>query len=217
MKKFILYLSMVLLVLAVSNSIIYSNYSWSNEQLQYQLRQRAALEAENDQLIKSIDTYRNHLPIAEDKVYPAKVPVKKVEQKPIVKEVINQDEIIALINAEREKIKIAPLKVNKNLNAAAKKKAEDEIKNNYFAHTSPVDGKDAGYFATSSGYKFAIIGENLSMGYSETKEIHAAFMDSPTHRANILDPDYKDVGIGRAYGKIDGVETVLLVEIFGRK
>lgn len=127
---------------------------------------------------------------------------------------ISAGEVISLLNAERQKKNLSILVENEDLDRAAKMKAEDMIKNDYFAHNSP-QGRSPWYWFEKSGYDYKFAGENLAVNYSNAKEQHEAWMDSPTHRANILNANYREVGVAVLEGKIDGEKSTLTVQLFG--
>lgn len=123
-------------------------------------------------------------------------------------------EVIMLANNARTKMGLMPLSENAKLSEAAKNKANDMIKNDYFAHTSPK-GVDPWYWIKQSGYQYKAAGENLAINYTTAREEHAAWMKSETHRANILNARYQEIGVAVASGTIDGKESIVTVEYFG--
>lgn len=124
------------------------------------------------------------------------------------------DDVIALANNSRTKAALAPLSENAKLSEAAKSKANDMIKNDYFAHTSPK-GVEPWYWIKQAGYQYKAAGENLAINYTDAKEQHEAWMKSETHRANILNTRYQEIGVAVVKGKIDGKESTVTVEMFG--
>jgi hypothetical protein len=127
---------------------------------------------------------------------------------------IDPDKIIELTNKERLNAGDTILKENSELDQAALAKATDMFENNYWAHVSPT-GTEPWYFVTQSGYKYQHAGENLARDFSNPKDVVAAWMASPTHRKNLLDDRYKDIGVAVLDGYINGVETTLVVQMFG--
>lgn len=123
-------------------------------------------------------------------------------------------DVIALANGSRTKASLAPLSANAQLTEAAKSKANDMIKNDYFAHTSPK-GVEPWYWIKQAGYQYKAAGENLAINYTDAKEQHEAWMKSETHRANILNTRYQEIGVAVVKGKIDGKESIVTVEMFG--
>ncbi len=127
---------------------------------------------------------------------------------------ISPDKVIELTNAERLNAGVSIVKINPELNQAALAKAADMFEDNYWAHISPT-GTEPWYFITQSGYKYQHAGENLARDFSNPTDIVKAWMASPTHRQNLLDDRYKDIGIAVMDGTINGVETTLVVQMFG--
>lgn len=127
---------------------------------------------------------------------------------------IDPDVVIELTNKERLSAGVTTLKVNQELNQAALAKATDMFEHNYWAHVSPT-GTEPWYFISESGYKYKHAGENLARDFSNPTDVVKAWMASPTHRQNLLDDRYKDIGIAVLDGSINGVETTLVVQMFG--
>ena len=127
---------------------------------------------------------------------------------------IDPDKVIELTNAERLSVGVTILKENSELDQAALAKATDMFENNYWAHVSPT-GTEPWYFVTQSGYEYKHAGENLARDFSNPKDIVTAWMASPTHRQNLLDSRYKDIGVAVVDGYINGVETTIVVQLFG--
>lgn len=131
-----------------------------------------------------------------------------------VKVDISTQELLLLTNKQRQDNGIAPLSFNEQLSEAAAKKADDMFEYDYWAHTSPT-GKTPWFFIKSSGYKYVYAGENLARGFSTAEDVVKAWMASPDHRNNMLSSNYSDVGFAVKLGKLNGEETVLIVEDLG--
>lgn len=127
---------------------------------------------------------------------------------------INIDSLVTLTNKEREENGVPSLTINSQLSQAAAQKAEDMLKNDYWAHNSP-DGTTPWVFIKNSGYNYIYAGENLARGFSTSEDVVAAWMGSPSHKSNMLSSNYKDVGFAVVTGKLKGEDTVLVVEEFG--
>ncbi|MFZ3069173.1 MAG: CAP domain-containing protein [Microgenomates group bacterium] len=127
---------------------------------------------------------------------------------------IDPDKVIELTNTERLSAGVTLLKENSELDQAALAKATDMFENNYWAHVSPT-GTEPWYFVTQSGYEYKHAGENLARDFSNPKDVVTAWMASPTHRQNLLDNRYKDIGVAVVDGYINGVETTIVVQLFG--
>ncbi|MCA9361594.1 hypothetical protein KC845_03495 [Candidatus Kaiserbacteria bacterium] len=122
--------------------------------------------------------------------------------------------IVDLTNNERKAESLVGLQRNAVLDAAAKLKAEDMAKNEYFAHYSPT-GVSPWYWFAQVNYNFVHAGENLAIHFSDSGEVVEAWMNSPTHRQNIMDGKYREIGVGTAEGVYDGYKTVYVVQLFG--
>lgn len=127
---------------------------------------------------------------------------------------VSQKTLIELTNAEREKNGLEPLLENEALNKAAQLKAQNMFDENYWAHFAP-SGKKPWDFILGSGYKFTYAGENLAKNFSESHEVVTAWLDSKTHRDNLLSPKYTDIGIAVVEGVLNGQKTTLVVQEFG--
>jgi len=123
------------------------------------------------------------------------------------------DNLYRLTNEERVANGLEPLSINPELAAAAQRKVDDMAAKNYFAHVSP-EGKYPWQMIDTSNYQFSYMGENLAMDFSSAEVVHSAFMNSPSHRDNILHSKYKDIGIALKVGNINGKETIILAEFF---
>lgn len=127
---------------------------------------------------------------------------------------IDYKEVIRLVNVEREKKGLEPLVENENLNVAAYKKGQNMFEEQYWAHYSP-SGKDPWGFITGSGYKYSYAGENLARNFTNANDAVVAWMNSPTHRDNILNSKYRDIGISVVQGTLNGEQTTIIVQEFG--
>ncbi|HUX35833.1 MAG TPA: CAP domain-containing protein, partial [Candidatus Paceibacterota bacterium] len=106
------------------------------------------------------------------------------------------------------------LATSPTLEEAAKMKAEDMAKNGYFAHTSPA-GKTPWYWLDQAGYNFSYAGENLAVNFVGSEDVQNAWMASPSHKENILNPNFSEIGIATATGTYQGKEAIFVVEFFG--
>ena len=117
-------------------------------------------------------------------------------------------------NSARTLAQLAPLQRNSVLDHAAQMKAEDMARNSYFAHTSPNGATPWSWFE-AAGYKYAHAGENLAVHFTDSSAVVEAWLNSPSHRANILNGNYREIGIGTAMGRYEGYDTVFVVQMFG--
>ncbi len=122
--------------------------------------------------------------------------------------------IVEKTNVERAGDALPSLRRNAVLDEAARLKAEHMAKNAYFAHYSP-DGISPWYWFGQVNYNFVHAGENLAIHFTDSGEVVEAWMESPTHRANIMNGNYSEIGVGTAEGELDGFPTVFVVQLFG--
>lgn len=122
--------------------------------------------------------------------------------------------VVDLTNEERVQNHATPLQRNAVLDAAAKLKAQDMAKNEYFAHFSP-DGVSPWHWFDEAGYVYAHAGENLAIHFTDSEEVVEAWMNSPAHRKNIVDSKFTEIGVGTAKGTYEGYDTVYVVQLFG--
>ncbi len=129
---------------------------------------------------------------------------------------ITSNRIIELTNQARKKAGLAPLVHNQALDYSAMLKAKDMLKYDYFAHQRPKDGLKPWEWFKEAGYNYTYAGENLAMNFSDAEDAVQAWLDSPSHRANIMNKNYQDIGIAVVVGKIGGHQTTLVVQHFGK-
>lgn len=122
--------------------------------------------------------------------------------------------LVDLANGDRASSGLPALTVNPLLVAAAQAKAGDMAAKSYFAHTSP-EGLDPWHWFKQAGYTFRHAGENLAVDFSDSADVERAWMNSPKHRDNILDPKFTEIGIATAVGTYKGRTTVFVVQEFG--
>lgn len=127
---------------------------------------------------------------------------------------IQADELIQFANESRESSGLKPLKSNDELVEAAKKKGQNMFEHNYWAHFGP-NGESPWDFIKESGYLYSFAGENLAKNFSTSLDTHNAWMNSPTHRDNILNSRFEDIGIAIMDGQLNGKTTTLVVVMFG--
>lgn len=137
---------------------------------------------------------------------------------PAFQNVLTNAQFLTDLNNARLAASQTPLRLNGQLEQAAQAKVEDMINNNYWDHFRPVDHKAPWNFIDESGYGYRVAGENLARGFRTEEGITNAWMQSPTHRANMLSPKYQEVGFATAYSyQSDGSRILLTVEMFGSK
>ncbi|MDD5290699.1 MAG: CAP domain-containing protein [Patescibacteria group bacterium] len=122
--------------------------------------------------------------------------------------------IIELTNKIRQSVGVQLLTENSSLTQAAYNKAEDMLLKQYFAHVGP-DEKTVKNWLAGVNYKYAIAGENLAMGFSSAEEVVNGWVKSQTHYANLIDPDFSEIGVGMASGLYNNYDTTLVAQFFG--
>ncbi len=130
--------------------------------------------------------------------------------------VLLQSKIISETNLQRQDNGNFPaLSENLRLNEAALAKANDMFVNQYFEHMS-LSGIDPGKLVQDHGYSYIVAGENLILGnFSSEKEVVQDWMDSPGHRANILNTRYTEIGVAVVKGNYKGETVWIGVQEFG--
>lgn len=104
-------------------------------------------------------------------------------------------EIQQLVNQERAKVGAVPLTLNLELSKVAQEKARDMAANGYFSHTSPTYGSPFDMMR-QFGVRFSYAGENIAKGYTSPASVMQGWMNSPGHKANILNTNYTHLGVG---------------------
>lgn len=122
--------------------------------------------------------------------------------------------LIELTNEKRIEKGLSQLVFNEKLASAAALKAADMFEKNYWSHIAP-DGTTPWIFFKKAEYDYVYAGENLARGFTDSDEVVAAWMASPTHRENMLSPNYKEIGFAIEQGQLLGENTTLVVELFG--
>lgn len=125
-----------------------------------------------------------------------------------------KEDIIIQTNALRQTLGLNNLRESVVLDIAATQKLQDMVQNQYFAHTSPA-GVSPWHWVEVNQYKYSYAGENLAIGFFTAKDTVSAWANSPTHRANLLNANYKEIGIAVAPAKIQNSQGFLVVQLFG--
>lgn len=127
---------------------------------------------------------------------------------------ITTQQLLEYTNKRRQDLGEQPLVLNQVLSNAANLKAQDMFAKNYWAHNSP-DGDTPWTFFKKVGYEYQYAGENLARGFTSSKDVVDAWMESPSHRENIISNNYKDIGFAVEDGSLTGESTTLVVQMFG--
>lgn len=129
---------------------------------------------------------------------------------------ISPDNIVKLVNAERTLNGLNPVKINAELQNAAISKSQDMVYRNYFDHYA--FGQTPWMFILRAGYNYSVAGENLAKGFNSSEGVVNAWMNSPAHKANILNPNYQEIGVGVVKGTYSEngqtMDTTLTTEMF---
>lgn len=129
---------------------------------------------------------------------------------------ITPEEIIDLTNKEREAAGVGKVEADPALTQAALAKASYMIAKNFWAHTAP-DGTEPWKFVTDAAYQYRYAGENLARDFASSESAVKAWINSPSHKENLLSTRYQDIGVAVVKGELDGVQTTLVVQFFGTK
>ncbi|KKP85809.1 MAG: hypothetical protein UR89_C0041G0007 [Candidatus Roizmanbacteria bacterium GW2011_GWA2_35_8] len=128
---------------------------------------------------------------------------------------ITVDKLFELTNQQRSQNGLSALTYNSKLAGAANQKAQDMFAKNYWAHYSP-SGTTPWDFILNSGYQYEYAGENLAKNFLFSDGVVDAWMKSQTHRDNILKSEYAEVGYAIVNGILNGEQTTLVVQVFGK-
>lgn len=167
-------------------------------------------------IFKDLNT-KNNLDIATTTATSTKkVASNEIKGETTAKESLSIAGIIKYTNIERVKIGLKPLTFQKQLGYSATLKADDMFARQYFDHVSP-QGISASDLIKDAGYNFELIGENLALGnFGTDQKLVTAWMNSPKHRANILNPKFTEIGISASNGTYKGDKQWIFVQHFGR-
>jgi len=126
---------------------------------------------------------------------------------------IDVNQVLASTNEERARLGLQPLQINEKLNQAAVAKAQHMFSEQYWAHSSP-SGVQPWSFIKNAGYVYKYAGENLARDFDSTGEMMVAWMNSPTHKENIINPNFTQIGLAVVNGTLNGFNTTLVVQMF---
>jgi len=126
---------------------------------------------------------------------------------------IDVNSLLVQVNQEREKMGLKDLVLSEQLNQAALSKAQDMFSDQYWAHVAP-DGKQAWDFIKEANYSYRFAGENLARDFNTSSEVVRAWMASPSHRENIANGDFTNMGLAVVNGNLKGFNTTLVVQLF---
>ena len=115
------------------------------------------------------------------------------------------EQVVVLTNQERAKAGQPPLKANPLLAQVAADHSQAMADGDFFDHTNPVSGTEPRDRAGDAGYPGSKVGENIAQGTDTPEAVVEGWMNSPGHRANILDPDFREIGVGYVYDTEDAI------------
>jgi hypothetical protein len=128
---------------------------------------------------------------------------------------ITVEQVLDLTNRRRLDAGLPVLNLDNRLADAARRKAADMFAFNYWAHVNPQNNRQPWYFFDAVNYQYRFAGENLARDFGTTVPLVQAWIDSPTHRENLLSSRYRDTGIAVVNGILQGIDTTLVVQLFG--
>jgi len=123
------------------------------------------------------------------------------------------NQIVELTNQIRQQRGLDLLKQDQRLVLAAQNKVNDMFLAQYFAHSN--QNKNLYTWLKNADYQFLSAGENLAMGFADAEQVVESWKKSTTHFANIIDPDFKEIGVVMASGEFAGQNTNLMAQFFG--
>lgn len=153
----------------------------------------------------------------------SQIPQTVAQTTPVAPELRPSDidvyELYNLTNQDRQQAGIAPLRLNPKLNASAKAKCDDMVAKNYWSHDAP-DGTQPWQFFSAQGIT-GLLGENLAEGSSTSADRdNTDWMKSPGHKANILNPNFTDVGfavcLSKSYAGNKNLPALITVQHFAQ-
>lgn len=129
---------------------------------------------------------------------------------------VNQSELINQLNQSRIENKVDSLQIDESLAKAAQLKASDMIQQQYWAHNSP-DGTTPWHWFDAANYSYQYAGENLAKNFYSEAGVVNAWAASASHRENMLNADFKDIGVAVKSGLVNGEQTTFIVALFGTR
>lgn len=108
--------------------------------------------------------------------------------------------LLVLINTERQKHGLPPLRINSVLMQVAQAHSQNMAERGFFDHVDPATGLGPCERISGAGYAFRTCAENIAAGYRTAEAVFQAWMSSSGHRANLLSPDFTEIGLGYAEG-----------------
>ncbi|HEY1036967.1 MAG TPA: CAP domain-containing protein [Candidatus Paceibacterota bacterium] len=116
-------------------------------------------------------------------------------------------------NEYRQQNQVIQLSENPLLAQAAAMKAKDMAAKGYFSHLGP-DNEKPWVWMQKAGYRYSYAGENLAINFVDSSDVTKAWINSPAHRKNLVNPRFTETGIGTAEGMYEGRPTIFVVQFF---
>lgn len=126
---------------------------------------------------------------------------------------VTKSALVNFVNQNRKTAGVGGLSENIKLDQAAGLKAEDMVAKEYFSHNSP-DGISPWHWFSEIGYDYKYAGENLAIGFFDSKDVFQAWLNSPPHKENLLNPKYQEIGTAVLQG-FGPNNAVVVVQLFG--
>jgi hypothetical protein len=126
---------------------------------------------------------------------------------------ITRSQLVQMLNQTRKSLGLNALTENEKLNQAATLKANDMVANGYFNHISP-NGVTPWHWFSQTGYSYKYAGENLAIGFYDSAEVYNAWLNSPSHKENMVSPYYSEVGTAIVNG-FGSSNAIVVVQMFG--
>jgi len=123
-------------------------------------------------------------------------------------------QVVGLVNQVRSRAGLTPLTVNPQLTQAAMGHAQDMAQNDFLSHTGS-NGSTMQSRVEATGYSWAALGENVAAGQPDPQSVMRSWMGSEGHRANILNPDFTEIGVGYQTNG-NSTYTHYWAQVFGR-
>lgn len=126
---------------------------------------------------------------------------------------ITERKVVELVNESRLSYGLGVVVEDAVLSRAAQEKAEDMFLRGYFSHDTP-DGVEPWYWIKHEGFEYKSAGENLAINFTEAEKQHRAWLESPTHRKNVMNPKFDKIGVAVVSGVWKNEETTIVVQFF---
>jgi hypothetical protein len=177
--------------------------------------------------VVSISAYFNNSFIIDDRIQALKIPVVSRTSLPdpiefpsifmniLGSQKVEPEDVIKYINFERTKRSIKPLRTNTTLALAAQNRADVIIRHQNFSHQDPYENIELATILPKLQYHYLYASENIGMGGLSGEDFVNGFMNSKSHRENLLNPDLLETGVGISTGPYKQYYVNIAVQLFG--